>query len=171
MVHADQRSANDREYVTETLSRCIGLECWHVSFVEELCAAIGLSIGEKIPRKRPLRNGTSEFSQFEPEFKLMIWCPWRIRINEEIVLSSEVATNERVNAVLPTLASRKVVECQLKNSCWDIRLTFDGGTVLDTFCVLNSTIDPNKQCDISIKHGGRRLALGPGTRISDKVID
>jgi hypothetical protein len=151
--------------------RLIGHQCWHVSYVEELSQAIGLSFGGKKPRKRPLLRASSDsdFGRWEGEFTLTLWCSWRVRRPpDSIVVSSSESTPDRVHQQLSVLIGASVSDARIGDTHWDLQLTFASGVVLEAFCSLDETTDPTMQCDISMRYDNRRLALGPGGSFSDR---
>ncbi|MGD9721176.1 MAG: hypothetical protein AB7O59_03865 [Pirellulales bacterium] len=161
---------NDRGDVVGAIERVVGLRSWHVAFVEELCTAIGLWLGEKRPRQRPLlRASESESARYEPEMKLTIWCPWRVRFADEIVFSAEGSEPETVRSEAGRLMESRMVSVKIGSVGWDLSLRFETGLILETFSSLDQATNPWMRSDISLVFDGRRLALGPGAtfRISD----
>ena len=160
----------NREHVEVIVRRLVGLNCWHVSFVEELSPAIGLSLGEKCERASPLLSSRagSEFGRFEGEMNLFVSCPWRLR-NASLILCSSVSESDQVHSTIAQLFNAHVKEVTLSNFTWDMCIVFSTGVVLESFCAGDVTVEPRMRSDLSIRYGTRRLALGPGANARDYV--
>ena len=161
-----------RADVLQLLRRLVGLRCWHVTYAEELCRGIGLSFGEKRQRRRPLLKSTPEsvFGNYEGEFTLTIWCPWRVRCEADILMSAYGSTPDHIHHHEHQLTVECVQQVDLINEdTWDLALRFGNGLILESMSSLDRTHDNHFACDMSLRYDDRRLSMGPGTIYSDDL--
>jgi len=108
-----------------------GKRCWYA--YSTCVSTVGLALGRKLAREKPLRNKshTEEYRRFEGELHLIIWCSWRLDKGTGPLVSSdgdEQVCHDRLGALI----GRTVQAVEVSPS-WDLQIGFSGGFLLSAF--------------------------------------
>ena len=81
------------ESFLQELSSLTGEECWGVTGGEGTGSLIALDIGKRTVRAKPVRNVhlTELVRCYESEYKLLLYCPWRIESKSEVFSGSHMS--------------------------------------------------------------------------------
>lgn len=147
--------------LTKLLDFIKGLSCWYVS-----CGAVGatfqLALGNKIPRRRPLRNPDhpEDYRRFEGEANLLVWCSWRLD-EPHAPLTSSDDTMQPIESGLSKLIGAKVVSYELTIPGWDLNTTFSTGLLLRIFCD-HVPGEPSYSTNWELWRKDSSILVGPG---------
>jgi hypothetical protein len=131
----------DRSYYSEfqnNLKCLIGKECWSIIGGAGTGSNISLAFGEKVPKKRPLKNRslTDEERNFNGEFSLYITCTWRIDSELEVACGCREDNSAKGPMLrgLQKLVNQRVISVCLSPPALDLSLTFENNLSLRIFC-------------------------------------
>ncbi len=123
--------------------KLIGEKCWHVSVGGATAPSFLLALGQKITRRRPLRNKAQPISyrKHRGSVELLVWCTWRLQTAERVLASSD---QEEVGfAELRKLIGAEVAEASCDPPAWDLNVGFIDGRTLMVFC---DHLEPEASC-------------------------
>jgi hypothetical protein len=132
------KSPDNEVFVTDklsaTLQNLVGLECWYVSAGGSAGSSFSLAFGQRVPRKRPLKNPnvSDEFRDYEGEANMLVWCSWRLDDQQEAIVSCDCEPSVIVDG-LGLLRGRQVTSCEILSPAHDLRIAFAELT-LSVFC-------------------------------------
>ena len=108
-----------------------GKKCWYA--FSSFGSTVGLDLGRKVLRPRPLRNRAHkpEYRKYEGERHLILWCSWRLERSGLPIISSD-GTEPQCQEHLQVLVGRMVRQVEISPS-WDLRLVFSGDVALIAF--------------------------------------
>jgi hypothetical protein len=154
--------------LNKMLSALRGKACWYVNAGGAAGTSFSLSLGDKKPRKYPLKNPdvTDEFRRYEGEATLLVWCSWRLNSADDAEASSDESA-EVVAQKLRRLEGQNIREIEMSEPAHDLRITFDSLS-LQVFCDHipgNPSFDGNWQLECR----GRLVIVGPGFRVREEV--
>jgi hypothetical protein len=149
-----------------------GLRCWHVS-VGGGCTmpTFQLALGEKVRRARPLmnRHQPEEYRQFEGEFGVLVWCPWRMDSPQGPV-TSWYDTEEHICEHLRRLVGAKVRAASVSGPGRDLRITFANRLTMCVFCDKIAG-DPTWDGNWEMWGHGQQLVIAAGSRVEITPLD
>jgi hypothetical protein len=111
------------------------LRCWYASCGGAAGAAFQLALGEKVPRRIPVKNPmhSAEYCHFEGEANLLVWCTWRLDAPDRPVTSSD-DTAKALTQGLQKLVGATIESVSLTAPAWDLTLEFSNLLALRIFC-------------------------------------
>lgn len=149
------------EPMIERLRAVVGKRCWDINAGPGLGASFSLSLGEKSLREPPLaRSRRPPDEQFISEYKILVWCTWRLDGPSAPVTSSDQEENN-IATGLSVVVNQYVAGISATAPAWDLVIDFDRGYRLSVFCdhlPENSTIEQNWE----LWHHNVGLLTGPG---------
>jgi hypothetical protein len=122
-----------------------GKVCWSLISGEGSGSLVSIAFGEKVKRKRRLRNQslTDEERNFEGEFELYVQCAWRLQTEEEVICSS-TSSNHRGGARetnLRSLIGSTVSSATVTRPAADLEIVFAGKMRLLVFADQANEVD------------------------------
>lgn len=148
--------------IQHNIKEIVNLKCWYVNAGRGVGSSFSISLGNKIPRKMPLRNSfhTEEYRKYEGEVNLLIWCTWRLEHMGNPILSSD-DDDEKIEKILGVLVGKEVITVDVFPPVWDLRILFSDDYRLNVFCDhLPGNPSFNGNWDLKIKN--KILFAGPG---------
>ncbi|WP_325892222.1 hypothetical protein [Grimontia sp. NTOU-MAR1] len=117
--------------------------CGSVVYGKGTGSIISIGFGDKIKRKVPLRNDqlTEESKNYTFELELIIYCCWRIRTSDSIILGWRDALCDDKMKEINTLSKRKVTGVKIDPSTYDIKIEFSGDLFLEIMCDITNDFD------------------------------
>src|SRR4051812_10037147 len=104
------------------LDRIVGQPCWHA--FTSFGNTPGLALGNKLKRDRPLkRNNHPVYQEYEGQFKLTVWCAWRLD-SDDSPLGSWDQPADIAEQAIKQLVGEKVVSYVVLEPAWDLRIRF-----------------------------------------------
>jgi hypothetical protein len=139
--------------------------CWHVSVGGCTLPTFSLAIGEKAPRKRPLKNRAQPFifRRNEPEIAIFVWSAWRLD-NDENVLAGSEGSDREIRQNLRGIVGKAIIEIEVMPPAWDLTLHFEGHyrlTIFASHCGKRPIFQGNWQARVR----NVRMYAGPGEKI------
>ncbi|MEA2597566.1 MAG: hypothetical protein QOF01_4035 [Thermomicrobiales bacterium] len=110
-----------------------GKRCWGVAAGEGTGARLGLDMGGKVKRDRPLDNPlvSEDVRCYEAAYSLFVeGCPWRVQ-SAAAVVGGWLDDNANDGPMVATL--ERLVGARVEPPAWDLRLGFDHGLALVVF--------------------------------------
>ncbi|MCI0463037.1 MAG: hypothetical protein L0Z62_39320 [Gemmataceae bacterium] len=128
-------SPNGHHELEQLVASVRSLRCWYVSCGGAAGPTFQLALGDKLPRRTPLKNlaHPEEYRRFEGEMNLLVWCSWRLDAPDRPLTSSDDSP-EGVARELGNLVGASVEAVSLTAPAWDLVLSFSGGRLLRIFC-------------------------------------
>jgi len=116
---------------TEIRTLLTGKKCWCA--FSTFASTVGLDMGRKIRRERPLRHvpATAKNREYMGEAHVVIWCSWRLEHSGVPLVSSD-ADGTTCETQLRKVVGRSVRSVDVSSS-WDLRILFSGGFSLYAF--------------------------------------
>ena len=126
-------TATNEARVRALLTTLVGQKVWFMNSGGAAGSSFSLSLGERIPRAKPLQNPSvaEDFRRNGGEFTLYVWCTWRFQSGDVIASSDQDA--EEARPMLETLLGKTVTSAEVTGRCFDFHLTL-GDAQLDIFC-------------------------------------
>ncbi len=123
-----------------------------------------LALGDKVARSSIIPNEahSDDFSRFEGEANLLVWCSWRLD-GPDAPLTSWDDTVENVERVLEGLVGRTIVDVRADLPGWDLHLDFTGGLRLHVFCD-HVPGDPSFDGNWTLFLTNKMIAIGVGSK-------
>ena len=99
-------------------------------------SVIGLGIGNRLRRVRPLKNPTlSEIDKNNAtEFELTVFCAWRMSREQRVICAWRDASESDTWKQLSAMIGRKIVSAEVHPHFYDLTIVFEGEIVFDVFC-------------------------------------
>lgn len=128
------------------LQQLVGKSCWATVANRATGTAVGIDLGEKINRKKPLGNTklSSDVRNFTAEYSLFLEdCVWRIESSSKVFCSSESNNIDGGTMLsgLKRLHGRVIQSYKLSTPSMDLKIDFDEDIILKIFC-LHKTLAP-----------------------------
>lgn len=132
----------------EFFSGIKGRTCWSVIAGKGAGSNVSFRFGQKLPAKHPLNNPSLSMEErlFEGERSLIVYCAWRLELDDSISATSQGIDGETLDlGKLLALRNRRVTEISFASPVHDLRLQFVDGYMLTLFCdaALGSHAGPN----------------------------
>lgn len=143
----------------------VGLRCWYVSCGGAAGTTFQLALGNKVPRRVPLKNSahTEEYRHLEGEASILVWCVWRLD-GPAGPLTSWDDAEANVASQLEKLVNQKIESIDVQPPAWDVTLHFSGDLTLQVFCD-HVPGDPSFDGNWQIRYRDQIAAVGPGTKV------
>ena len=130
-----------------SVNELIGLECWGVTGGEGTGSVISIDIGKKTLRKKPSKNPhLSELvAKYNSSHSFMLYCPWRIETNKNILSASFMPNNNNEIMVkgLKEITGTTIKNVICESPAYDLRIEFSNETNLIVHCS-NIGMDDNE---------------------------
>lgn len=144
-------------------------KCWSVVAGSSTGSMVTLDFGDRIPRKRPMKNPNLSPEQrgFVGEFSMYLQdAAWRLDGRRGPICSSSDDNDLDGPMVtgLRQLKGRVVKEARIRNSVGDLELAFNGEHVLHVFCVQTNSEDDVDNYSLYAKR--KIVSVGPKARIT-----
>jgi hypothetical protein len=123
------------EAISLARSSMVGKLCWYASSGGSVGHSFQLALGQKVRRKRELRNKhhTAEYRKYEGEANLLVWSSWRLETANDAITSSDDIEDTRIRG-LDSLIGLRVEDVAITLPCWDMRVSFSENIALCVFC-------------------------------------
>jgi hypothetical protein len=150
------------EEVAQFLKPLVGMTCWHVGAGEGTGSSFHLALGEKVPRRVPLRNASQsdEYGEYQGEASILVWCTWRLDSPLAPITSSDEA-DKAIARALDILIGHKILEVTVSRPASDLRIDFSDNLQLQVFCD-HVPGDPSFDGNWQLRVRETILAAGPG---------
>jgi len=114
------------------LRKLKGERCWSVKGGGAASASLVLSLGEQVKRAHPLKNSTlsKEEREYEGEISVLVMCGWRLHRRGKVVAGDSTPQEARAK-LLREIQGKRLEYCSLYQATGDLKLHFQGGTVLE----------------------------------------
>lgn len=143
--------------ITDITNLLIGKACWGITGGEGTGSVIGIDIGEKIVRKKPLKNEylSKDQKAYQGEYDLFVECSWRIDSTEEVICGSKDAIDNLDAMVkgLNRLVGQKIVSVEASIPAYDLEICFDNDLKLKIFCDETNESEGNDNYTIGTPNG------------------
>jgi hypothetical protein len=159
---------NGHPNVNALVSVLQGLPCWYVSCGGAALHTFQLALGNKVPRRRPLKNPkhSAEYRAFEGEANLLVWCAWRLDGPDGPLTSWDDST-ENIETMLGKLVGATIETVAVTPGAWDLTVRFTGNLTLRVFCD-HVPPDPSFDGNWELWLSAVALIVGPGARCTVK---
>lgn len=124
--------------VQELMSRLQGKVCWYTLAGKGTGSIVQLYLGDKVPRRTPIRNDKLPASarEFDPEYSLLVYCAWRLDGATQPITSWREPEDNDGPMVrgLAELHGETIQAVEVLEPAWDLFLRFTGGKTFRVFC-------------------------------------
>lgn len=121
----------------EKLSGFIGRKCWSIIAGAPSGSVVSLKLGNLVERKTPVNNPKlSELDRkYDSDFGIMIWCPWSLFENEQLLCDSDSSNLEGGLMLqgLEKIKDRKLVSIESSEPEKHLTIRFDGNVVFHLY--------------------------------------
>lgn len=130
-----------------TIKKIIRRRCWEIAAGKTTGSMISFHFGGKLPYKAP-PGLKGNVAKFEGEFILFLQdAAWRIDKNEKVVCSSEglslINNNRSGYQALRALVGKRVLNVNVRNAGWDLKIGFSGGYLLQVLSIQTDEVMTN----------------------------
>ena len=163
----------DRKLIDQfevSLNQIVGLKCWGVIAGSGTGSVIDIQLGDRIRRRKPLKNPTltDEQQKFESAFALFIECVWRLDSESRVICG---AWDDNSEGGVMITGLRQLVGCTVSSidilrPSLDLSVSFlgcNGKLNLKVFCDSVNSIDADDNYSLATPSGhyviGNRSAL------------
>jgi hypothetical protein len=127
-----------RDAFLRDLSALVGEECWGVVCGEGSGSVLGLKIGVRTPRQKPVNNPhLSELvRRYDCAWSMLIWCSWRIDSDSHVVAGSHMsnANNGPMVAGSQSICGQRITAVTCSSPAFDLRVNFENKCSLVVHC-------------------------------------
>lgn len=154
------------------LNKLVGEECWGVVGGAGTGSIISLDFGKQIPRNKPLKNPyvTETVRNYESEFRLMLYCPWRIESRWQVISGSHMSNENDGPMVsgLHYIRGKKILAVTCTEPAYDLRIRFVNEVDLVVHCSLIG-MDDDTCYSLSAPHGVFSVCYDGKVRFTENV--
>ncbi|MCJ8311476.1 MAG: hypothetical protein HRU38_02080 [Saccharospirillaceae bacterium] len=122
------------------LNNIIGKEIWGVVGGRGTGSVISLSIGDKFKTDQPSINPnlTELVKNYDSEYGLMVFSPWRIESNKKVFCGSHNNNDESgpYNYAFGKILNTTIIQATVSVPSYDLVLSLSNGNSLKVFCAL-----------------------------------
>jgi hypothetical protein len=127
-----------RDALLRDLSALVGEECWGVVCGEGSGSVLGLRIGVRTLKPKPINNPhLSELVQlYDGAYSMLLWCPWRIDSDSKVVAGSHMSNandGPMVNGS-QSICGQRITAVTCFTPAFDLRLDFENKHSLVIHC-------------------------------------
>lgn len=126
------------ESFSRDLSAIVGEDCWGAVCGEGSGSVLGLKIGARTLRHKPLKNlHLSELVRhYDSAYSMLIWCPWRIDTDRKVIAASYMPnTNDGAMVIgSQSICGQRIMSVACSGPAFDLRLEFENGHALVIHC-------------------------------------
>lgn len=153
--------------VVNALRRLEGQVCWNVSAGGAAASSFSLALGDRIPRKRELRNpeASDEYRRFEGAHTFLVWCSWRLDGPDDSLVSSDNSTERITSTLRSSLEGLRPLRTTVRTRAHDVELEFERGLTLHVFCD-RAQGDASSGDNWQLESPDGIIAVGPGFLIN-----
>jgi hypothetical protein len=156
---------NSARNVGQLLKQALGKKCWYVTVGGCTLPQFKLELGNKVRRKKPIRNSAlaRQVREFEGEISLFIRCWWRLEHGSSVVVSS-IDREKAIVKGLERLVGERIKAIKVNEPAWDLLLEFSNDWHLRVFgSQTENDSDLLKNWHARIR--AQRIYAGPGAKI------
>ena len=127
-----------RDALLRDLSALIGEDCWGVVCGEGSGSILGLSIGVRTLKRKPVKNPylSEPVRLYDGAYSMLLWCPWRIDSDSKVVAGSHMANandGPMVNGS-QSICGQRITGVTCSTPAFDLRLDFENRHSLVIHC-------------------------------------
>lgn len=127
-----------QEAFLSELSALVGEECWGVVGGGGTGSVISLKIGARTLKHKPLNNPhlSDLVRKYDSAYSLMLWCPWRIDSNSNVVSGSHMENSNEGPMIrgYKSILGQKITTVTCSAPAFDLRLEFANRHTLLVHC-------------------------------------
>ncbi|WP_147328081.1 MULTISPECIES: hypothetical protein [unclassified Duganella] len=127
-----------RDAFLRDLSTLSGEECWGVVCGEGSGSVLGLNIGARTPKQKPVNNPhLSELvRRYDCAYSMLIWCPWRIDSESKVIAGSHMPNANDGPMVVgsQSICQQRITGVTYSSPAFDLRLNFENRYSLVIHC-------------------------------------
>lgn len=127
-----------RDAFLRDLSALVGEECWGVVCGAGSGSILGLEIGARTRRRKPINNShLSELVRnYKGAYSMLVWCPWRIDFASTVVAGSymENANDGPMVTGSLSICGQRISAVTCSGPAFDLRLDFENRHALVIHC-------------------------------------
>ncbi len=161
---------DDFHTLPEIFRYCLNKTCWHVSVGGCTLPSFSLAIGDKIKRKKALKNTAqpAKFRAYTPEISIFIWCAWRLD-SSNLVIATNDGDESAITRELKRIRDKSIVSIDVNPPAADLVIQFQNDLRLMVFCNRMRTT-PILERNWQAQFGQTRILAGPGSRLEIKNL-
>ncbi|WOT03957.1 hypothetical protein [Shewanella youngdeokensis] len=130
----------DTNLLNSELQNLIGKEVWGIVGGKGSGSVISLKIGEKTKSKTPSKNKhlSKLVRNYDSEFTIMIYSPWRIENQDNVICGSHHNNDENgpYQIAFNMLLNNSIKNIHISKPGLDLTIEFNNGYSLKIFCAL-----------------------------------
>lgn len=127
-----------RDAFLHGLSTLVGEECWGVVCGEGSGSVLGLHIGARTLKQKPVNNPhLSELvRRYDSAYSMLIWCPWRIDSDSKVVAGSHMSNANDGPMIVgsQSVCGQRITALTCSSPAFDLRLDFENKHSLVIHC-------------------------------------
>lgn len=130
-----------RDAFRSDLLALIGEECWGVVCGEGTGSVLGLDIGARTLKRKPVNNShlTELVRRYDSAYSMLVWCPWRIDSDSKVVAGSHMSNTNDGPMVIgsKSICGQRITAVTCSSPAFDLRLNFENKHSLVIHCSAN----------------------------------